>query len=55
MIRFSEYINLKEQEGVDSTFVNNVDSKNTVKPVVSQQQSLDQERLKDTGKKWSMS
>ena len=55
MIRFSEYINLKEQEGVDSTFVNNADSKKTVKPPISQQQSVDQERLKDTGEKWSMS
>ena len=55
MIRFSEYINLKEQEGVDSTFVNNADSKITVKSPVSQQQSVDQARLKDTGEKWSMS
>jgi len=59
MIKFSEYINLKEQEGVDSTFVNNVDSNTVKSPIpqrsITQQQSIDQQRLIQTGEKWSMS
>jgi len=59
MIKFSEYINLKEQEGVDSTFVGNVDSNTAKSPVpqrlISRQQSFDQKQLRQTSEKWSMS